>query len=246
MEITIGMLVGREENQIKYRKKILGLLQYEPVKVDFQFYLSLEQLYENMLRGSARVDILVLSAGIKNFEFAKELRISDRNCLILYPARDMSLALQAFESMPMAYIPAQGSTAACSLENAIFKAVDYIRKIKREIVFETKSAFLRYSLYEIDYFESQYRLVHIVSRSKKTETITARLDEVQNRMPESFYRCHQSFLVNMDNISFIDKSNREVHFVSGQCVPSSKKLFTGFLNAYREYREGGAGNAGIS
>jgi len=43
----------------------------------------------------------------------------------------------------------------------------------------------------------------------------------------------------MDNIKSIDKTNKEVHFHSGQSVPSSKKLFTSFLEEYKNYLNGG-------
>lgn len=246
MEITIGMLVGSRERQRRYKETIQRLLAQELLTVEFAFYISLEKLYEDMVCGNVRADILLLQAGLQNFEFARELRALDRNCLFLYPAKDMALVLRAFESMPMAYVPVQGAPSAPSLEQAILQAVAYVKKMKSEIRFDTKSACLRYALHEIDYFESQYRLVHIVKRNKKVETITARLDHVQGRLPPSFYRCHQSYLVNMGNIAFIDKTNREAHFRSGQIVPSSKKLFSGFLEAYRNFGDGGDIGAGVS
>lgn len=212
------------------------------VVVQYSFYISLEQVYQEMICRNVRTDILLLQADPRNFAFAEELRTIDRNCLILYPARSQELVLQAFASMPMAYIPPRGQ-GGHSLEQAVLQAVNYLKRIKSEITFETKSNILHYALHEIDYFESQYRLVHIVKRDGKAETITARLDQVQTQLPGSFYRCHQSFLVNMDHIACIDKSNKEVHFQSGQIVPSSKKLFSDFLDAYREFKNGGGADA---
>ena len=126
-----------------------------------------------------------------------------------------------------------------SCSEAIVKAVNYIQKSRQEISFETKSKLIHYALYEIDYFESQYRIVHIIKQNGKKESIHSRLDQIEEILPDNFYRCHQSYLINMDHIDYIDKSAKEIYFLSGQCVVSSKKLFTDFLNAYRLYKDGG-------
>lgn len=243
MELTIGMLAGGAEKQKKYQKVIERLLFHEPFRINYLFYASLEHLSSAMLCDRVSVDILILPASAASFAFAKRLRALDRRCLILYPARDMSLVLQAFESMPMAYVPTQ-SCSPNTLEKAVLRAARYVKGMKSDITFETKSAILQYSLQEIDYFESQYRVVHIVKQNQKRDTITARLDNVQQRLPESFYRCHQSFLVNMEHVDHIDKSNREIHLRSGQRVPSSKKLFPHFLEVFRTF-QGGVEDAGI-
>lgn len=240
MEIVIGMLVSSKDRQQKYKRIIERLLAMELQKPVILFYDSLSKMYDDLIYGQSRADILIMQASGQSYEFAQKLRMSDRYCLILYPAQNMDLVLDAFESMPMAYILPQGTSASDALSDAILKAVRYIQKAKREISFETKSKLLHYSLYEIDYFESQYRIVHIVKRSGNTETITSRLDQIEDLLPSNFYRCHQSYLVNMDNIAYIDKGNKEVYFYSGQSVPSSKKLFTDFLTAYRAYRGGNA------
>lgn len=243
VEITIGMLVGSPAQQNKYREVLQRLLLHEPVRAVIRFYPTLPLLRKSLLEEYAWLDILILQADPQNFAFAQEFRAADRHCLILYPARDLDLVLSAFPSMPIAYVPVQNDNS--SLGREILRAVDYIRKVKDEISFETKSAVYQYTLDEIDYFESQYRLVHIVTRDRKTDTITAKLDAVQERLPASFARCHQSYLVNMDHIADVDKTAREVHLRSGQSVPSSKKLFAEFLETFRRYRKGDV-YAGIS
>lgn len=244
MEILIGLLVSDTERQKKYREIIQRLLLHETARIDIQFYQSLSHLREAVFNGNERLDMLILQAAPQNFSFAQELRILDRACLILYPARDMTLVLKAFSSMPAAYIPAQNT--GHTLGGEILRAVDFIKKSKGRITFETKSVIYQYALDEIDYFESQYRMVHIVKRNRKVDTITAKLDVVQRRLPPGFGRCHQSYLVNMGHIKSIDRTLREVHFHSGQSVPASKKLFTEFLESFRKYCNEGDGYDGLS
>lgn len=239
MEISVGMVVNDAAKRDKYKNIVNLILGRELHRADISFYSSLNNLYESTISGNQKLNILIIPAAQQSFKLAKEIRVKDRNCIIIYPAQNMDCVLDSFESMPMAYVLPNSNPEQGDLATAIKKAVKYIDKQTQDVMFETKSKLLHYALYEIDYFESQYRIVHIIKTNGNTETVTARLDDVQGLLPRNFARCHQSFLVNMDNIKSIDKTNKEVHFHSGQSVPSSKKLFTSFLEEYKNYLNGG-------
>lgn len=239
MEISVGMVVNDAAKRDKYKHIVNSILGRELHRADISFYSSLNNLYESTISGNQKLNILIIPAAQQSFKLAKEIRVKDRNCIIIYPAQNMDYVLDSFESMPMAYVLPNNNPEQGDLATAIKKAVKYIDKQTQDVMFETKSKLLHYALYEIDYFESQYRIVHIIKSNGNTETVTARLDDVQGLLPRNFARCHQSFLVNMDNIKSIDKTNKEVHFHSGQSVPSSKKLFTSFLEEYKDYLNGG-------
>ena len=239
MEISVGMVVNDAAKRDKYKNIVNLILGRELHRADISFYSSLNNLYESTISGNKKLNILIIPAAQQSFKLAKEIRVKDRNCIIIYPAQNMDCVLDSFESMPMAYVLPNSNPEQGDLATAIKKAVKYIDKQTQDVMFETKSKLLHYALYEIDYFESQYRIVHIIKTNGNTETVTARLDDVQGLLPRNFARCHQSFLVNMDNIKSIDKTNKEVHFHSGQSVPSSKKLFTSFLEEYKNYLNGG-------
>ena len=239
MDISVGMVVNDAAKRDKYKNIVNLILGRELHRADISFYSSLNNLYESTISGNQKLNILIIPAAQQSFKLAKEIRVKDRNCIIIYPAQNMDCVLDSFESMPMAYVLPNSNPEQGDLATAIKKAVKYIDKQTQDVMFETKSKLLHYALYEIDYFESQYRIVHIIKTNGNTETVTARLDDVQGLLPRNFARCHQSFLVNMDNIKSIDKTNKEVHFHSGQSVPSSKKLFTSFLEEYKKYLNGG-------
>lgn len=242
MDITITMLVSDKEHQEKYKRIIEYYLKKNLDTPKFKIYTTIKELYSDFADKGERSDLILLQASPANFEIMNKVREVDRNCIIIYPAKTMDWVLQAFDSMPMAYVMPHESSGDSILALAIIKAAKYINSARKQLSFETKSKVLKYALYEIDYFESQYRLVHIVKRNGHRETINKKLDDIEdeNRMP-NFCRCHQSFLVNMDNIKYIDKTTKTIFFYSGQSVPSSKKLFTGFLATYKKYK-GGLGN----
>lgn len=236
MEISVGMLVGQKERQIRYKKMIEQILWKDLHQAKFLIFSTTKELYEQMVGNKRYTDILLLQASPANYKLAEKVRESDRNCLILYMAQNMDYVLNAFYSMPIAFIPSAGSPS-CSLAHELRKAAQYLQKMKEELTFETKSKVLHYMLTEIDYFESQYRIVHIVKSNRDEETIPSKLSEIEKKGLFHFARCHQSYLVNMENIQSIDKTLRMVNFYSGHSVPSSKALFTDFLDEYREFQE---------
>lgn len=239
MVITVAMLVSDRERQEKYKRSIEHSISKEMCTPEFRVYTSLKELYSDCVLSGKRADIYLLQASERNFEIMNKVRELDRNCIIIYPARGMEGILQAFESMPMAYVIPQSSNRESSLSEALIKAVRYIGANRNQLRFETKSRVLSYALYDIDYFESRYRLVDIVRRDGSRETINKKLDDIENEcILPGFGRCHQSFLVNMESIKCIDKTTKTVYMISGQSVRSSKNLFTDFLNKYREYKGG--------
>ncbi len=237
MEITIGLVVSDAQRQKKYKSVIENLIKQTLDKPLFSFYKSSALLYDDYISNGKRLDIILLQASSDNFQTMNKIREVDRNCIIIYPAKSMDGVLSAFDSMPMAYVLPECELSGYTLSTSIMKAVRFLKSGKNHINFETKSKFLTYALYEIDYFESQYRLVHIVNRNGSIDTINRKLDGIENENQLSnFCRCHQSYLVNMDNIKYVDKTNKMVVMNSGQSVPSSKNLFKDFLNTYREYK----------
>ena len=236
MKIRIGMLVSQPERQIRYKKIVDELLYWEWSSREFVFFTSLQELNDTLIIKRCRVDMLILQATSANCRFSETLRETNRHCVIIYTAKNMDYVLKAICSMPAAYIPSEGKREY-SLTEAIIKVSQYLKKVRTEVVFETKSEVFRFSLSEIDYFESQYRIVHIFKSDGSHETVSSKLDNIQDRNLAGFARCHQSFLVNMGNISRIDKTARIIWFYSGQSVPSSKSMFTSFLEEYRRYQQ---------
>lgn len=234
MTIIVGMLVGQKERQEKYKRIISQILLRDLNQTRFLAFSTMQDLYNEMILNHRRADILILQATENNIRFARLLRETDTRCLIIYPAKNMNCVLQAIGSMPIAYVPAEGGDGT-TLTDAIAAASRYLKKINSEVSFETKSSVLTYSLAEIDYFESCYRIVDIVKRDGSKDSVACKLDEVEARKFPYFTRCHQSYLINMGNIKVIDKSNRVIYFYSGQSVTSSKNLFSAFLEEYRKY-----------
>ena len=104
MEISVGMVVNDAAKRDKYKNIVNLILGRELHRADISFYSSLNNLYESTISGNKKLNILIIPAAQQSFKLAKEIRVKDRNCIIIYPAQNMDCVLDSFESMPMAYV----------------------------------------------------------------------------------------------------------------------------------------------
>jgi DNA-binding LytR/AlgR family response regulator len=86
----------------------------------------------------------------------------------------------------------------------------------------------------IDFFESNQRYISLHLNQRNTiHTFIAKLDDIENKLVNNnFIRCHQSYLINLDNVRSLDKLNRQILFFSGNSVEISKRHLGKTVAAY--------------
>lgn len=177
---------------------------------------------------SASIDILVLPVTEIGYTLGQELRKNSRNATLLYFCGRMDEALEAFQSLPIAYITEEADKTSFSV--SILRAAAWATKGKCRFTHESKTELIQYKYSDIDYFESNYRMVYIHLENGTVKAITAKLDDIQMSLPgEMFCRCHKSYLVNLSKIEKIDKSNKKVHLASGEYIYASKALYSDLI-----------------
>lgn len=93
---------------------------------------------------------------------------------------------------------------------------------------------IKYS--NIEYFESSAKKVILhLKQSKKVYYFTSKLKDIEQVLPSCFLRCHQSYIVNMDNIKQIDLRNHSFILSSNDEVFISKRMFAQTKKSYNEY-----------
>lgn len=170
------------------------------------------------------VDLLFLPATSFGIGFGEELRKTNRTTTIVFLADDDKNVYRAFRSLPIAYLidPKEKQR----LSEIILRAASWVMSGKKIFCHESRTQILQLEYKDIDYFESEYRIVHIHRTDGTYETITAKLDEVEAMLPSNiFCRCHKSYLVNLKNIASVNKSEKTVLFKSGAKVFSSKAQY---------------------
>lgn len=109
-------------------------------------------------------------------------------------------------------------------KNRMQFALNELMSLNRFFSFKQKQRLERIPCHEIEYFESSQRNVTVYLRSGKEYTFTAKLDDVQGKvLCSGFIRCHQSYLVNMENVRQLDKANKQFHMFSGRNVDISRR-----------------------
>ncbi|OMF10809.1 DNA-binding response regulator [Paenibacillus amylolyticus] len=94
-------------------------------------------------------------------------------------------------------------------------------------VFQTKSGdkVISIEYNDILFFETSSQLHKVILHAKNRQVEFYGKLKVLLEMDNRFYRCHNSYVVNKDNISEIDFATREIQMVNGQiCYASSRFL----------------------
>lgn len=179
------------------------------------------------------VDLLFLPATPFGIGFGEELRKTNRTTTIVFLADDDKNVYRAFHSLPIAYLTDPKEKQR--LSETVLRAASWAMAGKKTFCHESRTQILQLKYKDIDYFESEYRIVHIHRTDGTYETITAKLDEVEAVLPSNnFCRCHKSYLVNLENISTVSKSEKTVLFKSGAKVFSSKARFPTLIAALKD------------
>ena len=91
---------------------------------------------------------------------------------------------------------------------------------------------VRFSLDDIQYFESNKRIVEIHYRDR-VEKCYGTLDLIQKQLPAYFLRCHKSFLVNMNKIETF--GSKEIILYNGSRIFVSQPKRKESLRTYIEF-----------
>lgn len=107
------------------------------------------------------------------------------------------------------------------------------KKAERGIALKLQGGKVRnLRLKDIYYLESDKRIV-IVHLKDGEEKCYERLDNIQERLPSSFLRCHKSFLVNMDKISSFQ--TKGVELLNGAVIDVSRTRMKETKTQYFQY-----------
>jgi two-component system LytT family response regulator len=88
----------------------------------------------------------------------------------------------------------------------------------------TRDGYVLQSLSLIEYFESDgnYAQMHVLGGMPST-FVSYSLKDLEALLPDTFVRCHRSFLVNVNQIKEINKTAFRLHLESGKWVAASQR-----------------------
>lgn len=201
-------------------------------------YSKASNLLDNIKeRGSHQLfffDIEIKDEARKGLEVASELRQVDPNAVIVFVTTHSEFAPISFKYKVAAYDFIDKALDPEDLKEQVRDCILYTSSlsggIQSEVAYfdyKSSKAQINVPLHDILYFETSQTAHKLILRTK-TERLEfyAKISDVE-QMSDKFYQCHRSFLINLDNISRVDKSSQLVYFDNGEtCLVSRLKMKT--------------------
>ena len=180
---------------------------------------------EAYLRDGGAIDILVTDIVFDGDECGIEAvrRLSDQgyNMQVIYVTGFIDYCTSVYQTKHTYFLtkPIKQS----DLDDALEKAIENLSTAKRSrsLVLTSQGKVICVFPNEVEYIESNRRKVLVHAADRIIESY-ASLTELAEKVPESFARCHKSFLVNMDHIAELD--GNEAVMRSGARVPVSQRF----------------------
>lgn len=232
MELSIYLYHPSQKRVLELQKYIAAVLFNADYKSIIRSCTDVSR-FEVFLCGHATaIDILFLPADQHGFLLGQKLRQYSRHTTLVFYDGNTEKMPNAFCMLPISYL-LRGCDRNLLSKNILLAAMWSVKE-KHTFFHETKTDIYNINYNDIDFFESNYRVVNIHFTDGTVKTITAKLNQIQEKLPgEIFCRAHQSYLVNLTHISRIDKTDKSIHFHSGFQAFASKACFSMLIESMK-------------
>lgn len=229
-ELCMLVAICDDEKSLRgcLRKVVETKLQLEGIPYDVAEYGSGESLLCGIREREP--DLLFLDIemkGINGMETAKRLRESCKNTILIFVTAYPDFVFQGYEVRAFHYIlkPYKEN----KIGEVIEKALEELEEAGEQFyLIEKKSGSIRLNLKEILYFKSEGRSVEAVN-GRENVRFYGKLGEVETKMPSSFLRVHNRYLVNLKHVSKIEADSLEC---GGEQIPVSRAYRQALMVAF--------------
>jgi len=197
---------------------------------------------EELLEDFSSWDILFLDiqlGGMDGIGTAKELRRREADVVLIFITALPDYVFDAFDVSAFHYLlkPVSEGKLADVLERAVGDVRQRDQAHTKKLLIRTRNR--NVTMYEKDiyYIESQRRKVGIHT-IKEVMEIYATMNEMEERLGDSFFRCHRGYLVNLAYIA--EYGSDFIQLCTGETIYMSKEKYSDFVKVYMHYlRKGG-------
>lgn len=223
----------REQDRIWIKSQLDAIFDEMGRAYQLSEFMTGEQVLFHMEQGLYDIAIFDVELGkTDGIETAKRLRQIDRNVVILFTSVHSKNVFSSFAAEPLTFLakPLKKEDFSAYIRKAVQKA-DEIRKDRYTV--SMNSSVFAVSVRDILYFESMGRTIRL--RTDRTEFVFYGKLNVLEADPRlrSFYRCHQSYLVNMDHC--FEVTGKDVRLSDGERIPVSRSKNKEFKEAFMRY-----------
>lgn len=211
--------------------KIKRLLSGHDVRV----FLDMEQILSDIQRGSFSFDLYLIdiymddtSSGI---ELAKSIREYDEEVAICFVSSSDDFYREAYDLYAMQYLVKP--VAAEDIQRLVGKVSGSIVKNKEQKLYYQwwgQVGTIPYG--NVMYINSREHTLYIHCRDGHVQECKGKLDEMAMQIcGEVFFRCHQSFIVNMHHVNRMEGNEL---ILGDESVPISRRYYKETKRRYQE------------
>ena len=191
-----------------------------------------------ILKDGLTIDVFIIDTTdtVNAKKISKSIRKNNIYAAIIFISDSFDIIRDFLIFRPSAFLSAEFNVK--ETERVIYTLFTEQKEKKRYFWIRNRDEVERVPFEEIDYFESINRKIRLHLRSStKVYEFYGKLDEVSETLDLPFFiRCHQSFLVNLDNVKTFNRSEKLFITFTNKQVPISKRsmsvvteLFEGYI-----------------
>ncbi len=200
---------------------------------------SIEYTIELFTNGSALFirevfDLLLLDIAmepINGLKLAEKLRMRGDDSKLIFITAHPQFAIDAYDVQASHYLTKPVDRA--KLESVLLKLCASIRSERKSaIAIRQGTAVRRIPFEQILYLEVINRKIHLHTENEILP-FYGKLEDLEPALPETFFRCHRSYIVNLSHVQRYDK--KDVWLYNEERIPLSKRRYTAFGLVFMHY-----------
>ena len=167
-----------------------------------EFHINRFASGAEMLSSAAKPDIYFLDIQMEPFdgmETARRLRTSGYDGIIIFMTVLGGQVYDSFEVQPFDFLVKPLDTER--LRKTLERAVKHLEKKSSDaLTVQVNNAYQTFPFYKITYCEVLGRKVSVHRQGETPFEFYDRLDDIEKKLDGRFFRCHRSYIVNLDHI----------------------------------------------
>ena len=218
---------------VDYVEKLIK--KYMTKNIRIYKYIELSNLKEDIKRGELEdLDILYIDIKIdkvNGITIAEKMQKYNPNLKVIYMTAYSEYSEEIFRTSPTYLLlkPIKEEKFKESLD----KALEY-RENDRDLIkaFHIKGKIFNIKIDNIKYIESN-RIIATIHEKDIDRNIYAKLSELEELLPEQFVRCHQSYIVNLEQAR--ELNSHEFVLNTGERIPISQTKYNKSKQSFIKY-----------
>lgn len=188
---------------------------------------------ESLLDCETKPDIIFLDIklnGMSGLETARQLRKSGCQAKIIFLTAYKQYVFQAFDVDASHYLikPVKED----KLESVLNHVIGHLSQKEQFLSLQSGSSVVRLPHEDILYLEVRDRKVSVHTRTNSVD-FYGKLEALERQLPDRFFRCHRSFIVNMEYVMSFNRT--DLFLNNGQSIPVSKRKYQAFSKAFMNF-----------